>query len=1481
MNTISRRFVSLGSTILGAALAGPGGALLGALTGGVISATLPELKPHMHGVVDNIVGAGVSEAAGRLLNRLSREEKVLIHTGLRDALLEALREAVYDVGGRACFPAAWNTPRDVPELAVYPLAAGRDLWERRDPLAAQVYACLADILRALKNGRALAVLPTHLLGGPDAGPYLSACTHADMAALFYNTILSPILLVHRPTFEARPEFEQHLQRYLYERCLVHLGQGLRQRPPAWCAFNQLVIEDLRARLDNLGQGQAELGLRVRHIVGLPGPQAAAWADLTAQMLSHVGSVEKYLDDPLDQILALAAARCEPALQELLPPPQPKPAPTYQSPSPPRPSPQPARSPTIKTAPLGGDAPYVGLYPYRENQSARFFGRDKEAARLASLLAEAPSVVLSGPSGSGKTSLLRAGVIPLLRSTPQAGATDTRRWQIEWLAPTAQPLSALARVLAPTTPPAEIEALAADLRRDPAALQTLVRLRLKSTNRPHLLLVVDPLEDLLSLCPDPGERQAFIDALLPAQPDLFSVIMALDVGSDYYARCFEIAGLPGVLERFQVILEPFSPAALRQVIEEPARLGGWRFEPGLVEHILKEASAVTGESLPPLLSHTLLAAWQNRRGREITFESYAESGGLRGSIANTGERALSSLPPQHHPLARQILVALSPGAGQAAPRLRLEDLAALPGVNAAQPAAASTAPIQEVLQTLQDARLLNTGENGLALTYPLLPRTWPRLRAWLEEEQARPAAPRTTPAPPPTRKRAAPALRLSTRQRALLAALALLILLLAVLGLVDYFKHAAAQARASSSPASFSARQLAEESLARQDDPALAWLLLDEAARQDQDHSPFIQYAQLEMLERYGDVQAVLPVQRAAAGAPAAAGRWLLSGGQDGAVQLWDLDTSHPAGAALLLPEPCARLAIDPTARHAAAGGQSGSLAVIDAATLELQKISRAHTASVLALGFAGPGLLVSIGADGKIIRQEVQDQNSAPREIAALGAPLSAAALDGSAALAAAAGPDGSITLWETAAGQRLGLIDPEAAAPLAALALSPDGSLLASANLDGVVRLWDVRSRQPRGPALLGVGSGARTLAFSPGGAHLAAGTHDGSVWLWSLTGELPEGRALRLHRQPVEGLAFAPDGQTLFSFDASGTGYRWRVDRPRALARDLPTRGGDVAALAVRLPDGLLATGGADGRVALRSADGPLLHHLGALPGAVTTLQFSPHQQMLVAGSETGGLALWSLAQGEDPKMYGYPSGVPASVLAFEQEQGQRLAVGAPDGHVLLWDTQAHAPEGPSMQIHQGRVTGLLFRGRTVISAGADGLLALWDVETGEVSQLARLQVPITALAGGPLPQAAQDLIFIGLQDGQVAQIALPPAASSLALLPSPTPRGSIIGLALRPDGLRLASLNSDGQVLIWDLAQAAAAPQAPSFPTPGDLRQLAWHPNGYLLAANASGGLLAWDVEPLDWHALACRAANREFTLQEWILYFPTLPYHPTCQ
>ena len=262
----------------------------------------------------------------------------------------------------------------------------------------------------------------------------------------------------------------------------------------------------------------------------------------------------------------------------------------------------AQSARQEDAPAAGIAPYKGLLFFDEADSDLFFGREALTARLTGhvidLASDASTRLLAvvGASGSGKSSLVRAGLVVALK---RAG------WDVHVFTPTARPL----------------KMLAADL---------------DSSSAERVLILVDQFEEVFTLCHDEVERISFIEKLLSAAtltPSPLSqqergwgegqttVVIALR--ADFYSHCAQYPLLRQAVAAQQEYIGQMTMGELRRAIEEPAKCGGWEFEPGLVDILLNDVGA-HGKSEPepgalPLPSHALLATWERRRGRTFTLD----------------------------------------------------------------------------------------------------------------------------------------------------------------------------------------------------------------------------------------------------------------------------------------------------------------------------------------------------------------------------------------------------------------------------------------------------------------------------------------------------------------------------------------------------------------------------------------------------------------------------------------------------------------------------------------------------------------------------------------------------------------------------------------------------------------------------------------------------------------------------------------------
>ncbi|MCB0036511.1 MAG: NACHT domain-containing protein, partial [Anaerolineales bacterium] len=357
-------------------------------------------------------------------------------------------------------------------------------------------------------------------------------------------------------------------------------------------------------------------------------------------------------------------------------------------------------------PEEGESPYKGLDFFAEEEAEWFFGRDKLIATIVNRLHDTNFLAIVGDSGSGKSSLVRAGIIPVMKRTREL-VNDVvpphGNWHVHTLRPTARPMAKLADTFFPD---ASDEAL------EQATILTNALPKKQKT-----LLFIDQFEELFTQCKDEAKRQLFIANLLNAQSNSCKII--LTIRADFYPQCLRYEELREILKTAQEPIGEMSNEELVEAILKPAEKGDWQFQAGLAEDMLEDVGREPGAL--PLLSHALLETWKRRRGRILTLSGYDEAGKVRGAIAKTAEATYAKLSTENQKLTQQIFLRLTElGEGTQDTRRRVS-----------QTELGDSQTMQMVTQQLASARLITTSQDGIDVAHEALIREWPRLREWLD------------------------------------------------------------------------------------------------------------------------------------------------------------------------------------------------------------------------------------------------------------------------------------------------------------------------------------------------------------------------------------------------------------------------------------------------------------------------------------------------------------------------------------------------------------------------------------------------------------------------------------------------------------------------------------------------------------------------------------------------------------------------------
>jgi transcriptional regulator with XRE-family HTH domain len=290
------------------------------------------------------------------------------------------------------------------------------------------------------------------------------------------------------------------------------------------------------------------------------------------------------------------------------------------------------------------SPYLGFAAYGELDAQWFHGRDRLVRRLTKIIEEkrwtGGVLALVGPSGAGKSSLLRAGVLPGLRS-----------WRSVSVTLPGNPCRELSDQLCPALGISADEMDRA-IHTDPSSAAGLVRRVVPN----GLVIVVDQAEEVFSRHRDDPGRQAFARALdaLAAQ-----AVVVLGVRSDLRA---DTPWLEDALTRSRVDVPPMNDVELREAIERPAQAAGRELDGGLVEVLVRDMAptgrpglgAAHAAGALALLSDVLLATWRQRRRGRVTVADYLAAGGLRGRAVALAHRVVDSLSSHQVGVAQDVV-----------------------------------------------------------------------------------------------------------------------------------------------------------------------------------------------------------------------------------------------------------------------------------------------------------------------------------------------------------------------------------------------------------------------------------------------------------------------------------------------------------------------------------------------------------------------------------------------------------------------------------------------------------------------------------------------------------------------------------------------------------------------------------------------------------------------------------------------------------
>jgi len=325
--------------------------------------------------------------------------------------------------------------------------------------------------------------------------------------------------------------------------------------------------------------------------------------------------------------------------------------------------------------------------------------------------------------------------------------------------------------------------------------------------------------------------------------------------------------------------------------------------------------------------------------------------------------------------------------------------------------------------------------------------------------------------------------------------------------------------------------------------------------------------------------------------------------------------------------------------------------------------------------------------------------------------------------------------------------------AEVTAVAISPDDRLLLTGDMSGRCRLWDAQTGQEKWRSQRH--SRAITAAcFLPDGKHALTASVDNTVARWDLeTGQELTSSILK-HADAVTSMALSPDGRYVLTACADRRVELWDVEDDRSVERRVPVS-------TVRLWD---------------VADAREIGKLAVGEEVVSSVAFSPDGRHAVTTS---------------------------AVIAVAGDDGRREVTTQPEHVVRLWDLQTFVEVGldgagsfTRPDVGSSQVRSAIFSpdGAHLLTVGGTDV-RLWDVKTGHETMQGRRQGSVASAHFSPDGRR----IVTGSWDNTAR---IWNAETAVAELKLESGHSQLINTAVfSPDGSMVLTAGDDRSVVLWD--------------------------------------------------------------------------------
>ena len=479
-------------------------------------------------------------------------------------------------------------------------------------------------------------------------------------------------------------------------------------------------------------------------------------------------------------------------------------------------------------------------------------------------------------------------------------------------------------------------------------------------------------------------------------------------------------------------------------------------------------------------------------------------------------------------------------------------------------------------------------------------------------------------------------------------------------------------------------------------------------------------------------------------------KWIVSASDDKTIRIWDVETGMQTGILLGHTASVRSAYFSPDGKRIVSASWDHTIRLWDVETAKLIKVIEGHTDVVWSASFS---------PDGKSI---------------------------------ASTSSDNTVKIWDAQTGNLLNILEGHTSTVRSAI-FSADCKKIVTVSDDHTVRIWDTQKAVVQ-QVLKGYTYHVYFASFSPNGKRIVTASYDNIVRIY----DAQTGLCLKHligHTDEVNSATFSSDCKLIASASIDNTVRIWDA-QPELLVKTLEGHTSLLRSASFSTDSKKIVSASFDDNIRVCDVQtGSLLRTLVGHTKRVNSAAFSPDGKRIVSSSDDQTVRIWDAATGHQVGILkGHTNNVNS---AFFSPDAKCIVSASSDNSIRTWDVET----GKQLYILEGHtfwVKSASFSpdGKRIVSASNDRTVRIWDAATGEQTCILEGHTASVRFASFS-PDGKR---IVSTSDDKTIRIWDAETGIQIDILEGHT--NSVLFASFSPDGKLVVSASSDNTVRVWDV-------------------------------------------------------------------------------